>query len=436
MMNTKSNYFMFKCTKELKTLFSVLLFLFIYSCSPKMIRIATSEDKANFGISKPTKAVFFVENENSTASENQINDHKNTADKIYAQFGGATERVMVGRTNAKTFTFSNGDITWFVDVQKFPKRTAMILFDGKNEPIIEYNTKKYERLVQKYMPEELKKMVQSQKESQTVKKETKSILDSIWAIPFIPDQKYADRIINKSNTIYYPLPFFEDSGMCNGRYETIFYKDAQEKEISYTSKVTYRNGRVLSYEYLRDGIESTQKYYLGNTGLLDSIAYYNQNGKREMKLNFKYLPDQFIVHDVNFGSREEFHLNTKGQVIEKADFDKKSKLKRKIYYTYDQLGRVLNEKSMVDDEIESKSIYQYNSDTKRMYSKLILEGKGGKIISENTTENIGGKDIFSTVSDGKIQYKSVSTLNKNCEGKVTTYDGNGKVVSVYVQKKL
>lgn len=436
MMNAKFNYFMFKCTKEVKTLFSVLFFLFVYSCSPKMIRIAASEDKANFGISKPTKAVFFVENESIGASEIHINDHKNTADKIYARFGGATERVMVGRTNAKTFTFSNGDITWFVDVQKFPKRTAMVLFDGKNEPIIEYNTKKYEHLVQKYLPEELKKALQSQKESQITKKETKSILDSVWTIPFIPDQKYADRIINQSNTIYYPLPFFEDSGMCNGRYQTVFYKDAKEKEVSYTSKVTYRNGRVLSYEYLRDGVESTQKYYLGNTGLLDSIVYYNQNGKREMKLNFKYFPDQFIVHDVNFGSREEFHLNTKGQVVEKADFDKKNNLKRKIYYTYDQLGRVLYEKSMVDGEIESNRLYQYNSDSKRMYSKLILKEKGDKIISENTTENIDGKDIFTTISDGKIQYRSVSTLNKNCEGKVSTYDSSGKIVSVYIQKKL
>ncbi|MGU3375840.1 hypothetical protein [Chryseobacterium sp. M5A1_1a] len=129
--------------------------------------MANSDDKANFGISNPTKALFFVENENITASEDHIRGHKEIADKIYAQFGGATERVMVGRTNAKTFKFSNGDTTWFVDIRTFPKRTAMILFDGKNEPIIEYNVKKYEDLVNKYFSEDLKTIKQSKKENAT-----------------------------------------------------------------------------------------------------------------------------------------------------------------------------------------------------------------------------------------------------------------------------
>ncbi len=106
----------------MKVLPFILLFLFVCSCSPQMIRLAVPEDKADFGISAPSKALFFVENENRAASEDLINTHKEIADRLYREFGGATEYMMVARTNAKAFKFSNGRITWFVDVQKFPKK--------------------------------------------------------------------------------------------------------------------------------------------------------------------------------------------------------------------------------------------------------------------------------------------------------------------------
>ncbi|SDJ16240.1 hypothetical protein [Chryseobacterium jejuense] len=411
----------------------ILLFLLVCSCSPKIIRVATPEDKADFGISNPSKALFFVENENITTSESHISNHKEVADNLYRQFGGATDRVMVGRTNAQTFKFSNGTTTWFVNVQNFPKRTAMILFDGKNEPIIEYNTKNYERLVKKYLSEDLNKRQQTEKENKAAEKGASNVWNSIDAVSFTPDQKYADRIINHSNTTYYPLITFEDGGNCNGRFRNVIYSDEKQQKVSYTSNVTYRNGRMLEYIYSREGIESIQKYYLNKQGLLDSIVN-SQNGKREMKLNFKYLPDKFIIHS-SFGFREEFHLNDKGQVEVKYDFNQKDKLTKETYYQYDSLGRVLVEDCIYDGENPVTNTYEYDSDKRRMYSKLTVKGKAGKIISENKTEFMDGKQIFTVIADGKIQNKSVSTLNSHCEGKVTTYDNQGKVVSVSVQKR-
>ncbi|MCS4301215.1 hypothetical protein [Chryseobacterium sp. BIGb0232] len=411
----------------------ILLFLLVCACSPKVTRLAVPEDKADFGISNPSKALFFVENESIIASEEHISNHKAVADHLYRQFGGATERVMVGRTNAKAFKFSNGATTWFVNVQDFPKRTAMILFDGKNEPIIEYNTKNYERLVKKYLSEDLKKRSETDKQNQAAEKKVSNVWNSIDAVSFTPDQKYADRIINHSNTTYYPLTSFEDSGNCNGRFINIIYLDEKQQKISYTTNITYRNGRVLENVYLRDGIESIQKHYLNKVGLLDSIVN-SENGKREMKLTFKYLPDQFIIHS-SWGTREEFHLNGKGQVEVQYNFNKKDKITKETYYTYDNLGRILVEDCIYDGENPVTNTYQYDSDTKRMYSKLTIKGKEGKTISENTSQIIDGKQVFTVIADGKIVNKSVSTLNSNCEGKVTTYDSRGKVVSVSAQKR-
>ncbi len=417
----------------MKILSFIMLFLLLYSCSPKMFRLATSDDKANFRISNPSKAVFFVENENITASEDCIRDHKEIADRFYRESGGATERLMIARTNAKTFKFSNGTTIWFVDVQNFPKRTAMILFDGKNEPLIEYNPKNYEHFVKKYLSEDLKKKQESENKNQTARKEASKTWNSMEAITFTPDQKYADRIINHSNTAYYPLLNFEDGGNCNGQFRDIIYLDEKQEKIGYTADLTYRNGKMLEYLYSREGLKSVQKYYLNTVGLLDSIVT-SENGKREMKLNFKYLPHQFVIHS-SYGSREEFHLNVKGQVDIKYDFDKENKMKREIHYTYDNLGRVLTEKSIYDGESPVTNTYQYDSDTRKMYSKLTIQGKDGKILSENKAQMIDGKQIFTTMADGKVQSKSVSTLNNHCEGKVITYDGSGKVISVSVQKR-
>lgn len=417
----------------MKIFLFILLFLLVCSCSPRMTRLATPEDKADFGISNPSKALFFVENEKITAPENHISNHKEVADDLYRQFGGATDRVMVARTNAQTFKFSNGTITWFVNVQNFPKRTAMILFDGKNEPIIEYNAKNYERLVKKYLSEDLKKRQQTEKENKAAEKQASHLWNSIDAVSFTPDQEYADRIINHSNTTYYPLISFEDGGNCNGRFRNIIYSDEKQQKISYTSNVTYRNGRMLEYTYSREGVENIQKYYLNKIGLLDSIVN-SQNGKREMKLNFKYLPDQFIIHS-SLGFREEFHLNDKGQVEVKYDFNKNDKLTKETYYKYDRLGRIVVEDCIYDGENPVTNTYEYDSDTRRMYSKMTVKGKAGKIMSENRAQIIDGKLVFTVMTDGKLQNRSVSTLNSNCEGKVITYDGSGKVVSVSVQKR-
>lgn len=417
----------------MKTFPLILLFLLLYSCSPKVTRIATSADKANFGITNPSKAVFFVENEKIAAPEDRISDHKIIADLLYKQLGGATDRLMVARTNAKTFKFSNGTVTWFVDVEVFPKRTAMILFNGKNEPVIEYNPKNYERIVKTQLSNELKTKQKSDNETQIAKKEALGTWNTMESVPFKTDQKYADRIINHSNTIYYPLLNFEDGGNCNGQFTNIIYSDEKQQKVSYTANLTYRNGKMLEYRYSREGVERIQKYYLNKVNLLDSIVT-TENGKREMKLNFKYLPDQFTIHS-SYGDREEFHLNTKGQVDIKYDFDKENKMKREIHYTYDNLGRVLKEESMSKGESPVTNTYQYDSDTRKMYSKMIIQTKEGKILSENVAQIMDGKHIFTSIADGKVQSKSVSTLTNHCEGKVITYDGSGKVLSVSVQER-
>lgn len=95
----------------MKKHYYLLLLLIVCSCASNPIRLATATDKADIGITKPTQALFFVQNENLKVSDEQLKDHTELSNTIYNSFGGATDKLFVGRTNAKTFKFSNGTTT-------------------------------------------------------------------------------------------------------------------------------------------------------------------------------------------------------------------------------------------------------------------------------------------------------------------------------------
>ena len=126
-----------------------VLFLGLASCKTASVQQVNSDTKTKFGfeITTPNKAVFFVENKKS---KDRVSDHHvEIADLLYQQFGPATDDFFIAKTDARDFKFNLADKTYYIDVEKLPKRTAMILFDGKHKPIIEYNPKNYRKLIEK-----------------------------------------------------------------------------------------------------------------------------------------------------------------------------------------------------------------------------------------------------------------------------------------------
>lgn len=135
---------------KLKHLSFVFLLLFAFSsCSSRYIKLVSPETKTEFGITviAPSTAIFFVENLN-VKGDNEV--HTKLANSLYNQYGPATDKRVVGRTDARQLKFRLKDKTYLIDITKLKKRTAMILFDGKSKPIIEYKTKKYRSLIQRY----------------------------------------------------------------------------------------------------------------------------------------------------------------------------------------------------------------------------------------------------------------------------------------------
>ncbi|ALL05174.1 hypothetical protein AQ505_06505 [Pedobacter sp. PACM 27299] len=129
-----------------------LFIIFLNSCSSRYVKLVSPDTKTEFGITltTPSQGIFFVENEKVAASKNKIKIHTKTANSIYNYYGPATDKRFVGRTNARQLKFNVKDKTYLIDITKFKKRTAMVLFNGENKPIIRYNAKKYNAVVEDY----------------------------------------------------------------------------------------------------------------------------------------------------------------------------------------------------------------------------------------------------------------------------------------------
>ena len=125
------------------------IFLGLTSCKTSSVQQVNPDTKTKFGfeITAPNKAVFFVENKNSDAQPS-IN-HEETEDLLYNEFGPARDDFFIAKTNARDLKFNLAQKTFYIDVEKLQKRTAMILFDGKHKPIIEFNPKNYRKLIDK-----------------------------------------------------------------------------------------------------------------------------------------------------------------------------------------------------------------------------------------------------------------------------------------------
>ena len=406
----------------------------VASCAPKIISTAYQGEKSDFGITAPGKAVFFVENENKKSTEEQIKLHKETADKLYNKMGLATDQLMIGRTNAKTFKFSTANKTWFVDVKNLKKRTAMILFDGHAKPMIEYNPNRYSKLVHKYLADDLKKAEETRKEKVVTKRKTALVLDSLWKIPFSPDRNYADKVINVSQTTYYPALF---QGKCQGEIQSTAYSDVALKEMVYRSSTTYDKGRIMASQYSRNEDEFQQKYYFNRLGLIDS-SISTLNKKPQNKVYFKYLPDRYITRSSTDDRRDEYLLNEKKQVFKKVPYNDDNAISAEQLYFYDHLGRLVREENYAAGKKNLSSVYEYNN-AEKIFSTMKTFDSNDQLISENTNGKIKGlrqgqtDKTFTTKVKGKILSKSISDVDDTCEGKITVLNADNEVTQVVVQ---
>ena len=168
----------------------------------------------------------------------------------------------------------------------------------------------------------------------------KTVLDSIWEIAFQPNQKYAENVINNLKRNYSEAIFGYNSMNYDGTIITQFFTDLAQNQLSNTSSLTYKNGKMISSEYLRDGEISGKKHYFNSSRLLDSLVFYLGN-KKEDEIQFKYLSDRIISRYNKILSRDDYLLNEKFQISKKINFDDRNNTQSENLFFYDDLVRGL-----------------------------------------------------------------------------------------------
>lgn len=411
----------------------IVFLLLLASCSPKMITHTIQKVKADVATSDGSKMILFVENENILATPTEIDQHKEMVKSIYKQFGGVTSSLPMFVTTSKIFRFGLDKNFWVVDANKMKKRTAMILFDGKNKPIIEYQAEKYPVLINKHFSKDILAKNTALKEKKQQEKEQNKRLDSLLSIRFKPNYRYVQKIINSSVSRYYSI---QKCQKCEGRIRTTQYNNNQTNKPVTISYSDYKNGQILSNRIKmleNSNVYQTIYYYSDGSQLLDSIVT-TENEKVTSVVRFKYLPDRYICY-FDSGLVEEMLFNKKLQIVKKNIYNKNGEIISENQYTYDQYGRLNFEVSFSRGEEESTITYEYKSPSDAIFSKSTIIFQSGDI-TENSSFSENGKEIFISKTNGKVNHKTISENNFDCQGVFTTYDENGKVISVMISEKI
>ena len=129
--------------------FTICTVLLLYSCTSKyLVKVnPTTKTKFGFEITEPSFVVFFVENVNSEVGLKNIDQHNKIANKLYNKYGPARDDFFIAKTNAKDFKFNLKNVSYYIETQKLPQRTAMIIFDGKHKPNVYFEVEKYEEII-------------------------------------------------------------------------------------------------------------------------------------------------------------------------------------------------------------------------------------------------------------------------------------------------
>jgi len=419
------------------TIFRTLFFfglLILSSCASKIIIPAENSTKADIAITAPSKAVLFVEKKSNNDTE-QRQIHKYISNEIYNIFGGATDRMFVSSTNAESLKFTTTDgKSWFIDVNKLEHPFALVVFDNQ-KPFIEYNPEKYMQIVTSNFEKEIndatplpKKVTQKSKPKEI----SSSAIDSILNIKFNPDKKYVQMVIQNSNNIYYPLPPFENDIKAQGLHKITSYDNSKKENENFIAFITYdTNNRIINYKWSNQVYNSETKYHLSKLGLLDSIVN-TSNTNEPNNYYFKYLSDRFICYSKSYNFRNEFIFNEKNQVIEQKSYIDNHELRSINYYTYDVLGRILEE---TEYEFDEKKLYKtvkytYISPKSNSFESMIYYDneniKNFEILQEKNKKPLTSKNYV----DGKLNAKTIYDLDKNGEGKIIHEDGVGNITSV------
>lgn len=412
--------------------------LLLGSCSPKLITRTFEKKSSDLRFLDGTKAILFVENRDLMQNRKELEHHNQTTKSLFQQFGMVTISLPMFSTSGKVFQFGTGDFFWVVDMNHAKKRTAMIIFDGKQKPVIEYNPDKYAELINKYFSKDIAKKNEDL-EQEIAKKaleepKIKQRLDSLLQIEFTPSKEYAQAIINNRGSLYYNYGI---DTKCDGILLIEIFQNQKKDSPNIRTKSHYRKGLLSKYTFtnLENKYTSETKYYHSpTTELLDSIVTFG-NGRRMSSTYFKYLSDRYLYWTDDYGQTTEVLLDKQLKTTKRVTYQKNGEILTETFCEYNSYGQLIGETDFSNGSVWQKRIYAYDHPSDKNYAKLTISNSNNSVTEYSTTFKDGQK-IQHTKTDGKFIRKSISNYDNCGEGSQTDYDSDDNIITHLKAKKI
>ncbi|MDO4880805.1 MAG: hypothetical protein Q3983_05950 [Capnocytophaga sp.] len=134
----------------------ILFFLpfLLMACKTSYVQTILPETETNTSLEvSDGRLIAFLENKTKSSKNIDQESYKAIQKYIYKKYGPVRESFLICtikegsvRINGK----SPNDKDWLVEIEKLPKPLAMLIYDGVNEPVLEFNTDKYIPVLEKY----------------------------------------------------------------------------------------------------------------------------------------------------------------------------------------------------------------------------------------------------------------------------------------------
>lgn len=135
-----------------------ILFLFLFlliACKPSYVKSILPESQVSSSLTiSEGRLIAFLENRTKSSKNIDKESYKALKNYIYKKYGPATTELLILSIKEGNVRINNNqannNVSWLVEIEKLPKPFALLIYDGKNKPIIELNSDNYVKILEKY----------------------------------------------------------------------------------------------------------------------------------------------------------------------------------------------------------------------------------------------------------------------------------------------
>ncbi|ULT23957.1 hypothetical protein KUH03_33290 [Sphingobacterium sp. E70] len=185
---------------------------------------------------------------------------------------------------------------------------------------------------------------------------------------------------------------------------------------------------------MANGVNYYTKYFYNKWGLIDSIQQL-QNSKWSSSTIYQYLPHAILITDPERRTVSIQHLNDQYQLIREESIHFVYQRMHWVDHRYNENGQLIEEVSGLNDAIEKRTLYYYDTQKADNFSSWQVFDPTGKLTAESKIAVQDNESTYLFYRDGTLELKIVSKDLGDHQYESTVFDKQDKITSKTIQKR-